>query len=278
LCDRLGAIFKTWRCFLRNLTPFIAFLAILALSDFVRPQQPPLAQSGSANATPNTPSPDKDGFYKQTSGIVAPVLVRPIAVVDSHGLVKNCAPRTVVISAVITANGAAGVQEPQQATDPNCESAAIDAIERSGFEAGKLNDRPVPVLVCLGVSFLDDAEEILPRVQPCPENLGTTTFDGRSVYRVGGAVKVPVVTSQPIAKFSDEARRKHYQGACVLGLVVDTQGHPQNVNILRALGMGLDEKAMEAVRGYRFKPATLSGIPVPVSITVEIDFHLYKWP
>jgi TonB family protein len=240
----------------------------------MRAQQPPFPQAGSASATSNTPSPDNDGFYGQDPGIVVPLLVHPMAVVGSQDLVKNCAPQTVVISAVINTDGAAGVREPQQVADPACESAAIKAIEGSGFEPGTLNNKPVPVLVCLSVSFLEDAERVLPRIQSCPENLGTATFDGHSIYRVGGAVKAPVITRQPMAQFSDEARRARYQGACVLGLLVDAKGNPQNVRILRALGMGLNEKAMEAVRGYRFKPSTLNGIPVPVTITVEIDFHL----
>jgi TonB family protein len=266
---------------LRNLTLFIAFLAIFASSNSVQAQQSLLTQAGSANATLNAPSPDKDGFYEQGPGIVAPVLVRPAAVTSFPGFddpLKKCAPRSVVISAVIDTSGAAGVREPQQAPYHSCETVVIEAIKRSGFDAGTMNDNPVPVLVCLGVSFLEGADKVLPRIQPCPENLNSATYNGHSIYRVGGAVKLPVVTIQPAAKFSDEARRRKYQGVCVLGLVVDTQGNPQNVHILRTLGMGLDEKAMEAVRGYRFKPATLNGIPVPVSITVEIDFHLYKWP
>jgi len=104
------------------------------------------------------------------------------------------------------------------------------------------------------------------------------TFDGQSVYRTGGAVKAPVPTFQPVARFSDEARRAKYQGVCLLALIVDTQGNPKQVHVIRTLGMGLDEKAMEAVRDYRFKPATLNGTSVPVTITVEIDFHLYERP
>jgi TonB family protein len=61
----------------------------------------------------------------------------------------------------------------------------------------------------------------------------------------------------------------------MITLIVDAQGVPQNVRVLRALGKGLDEKAMEAVRRYRFKPAMNDGKPVPVMITVEVNFRLY---
>lgn len=99
---------------------------------------------------------------------------------------------------------------------------------------------------------------------------------GGGVYQIGGGVSKPVLIFQPEAEFSDEARRAKYQGVCLISLIVDAQGNPQNVHVIRTLGMGLDEKAIEAVRKYKFKPALKDGrMPVPVMITVEVDFHLY---
>jgi len=99
---------------------------------------------------------------------------------------------------------------------------------------------------------------------------------GGGVYQVGGRISAPVPIFQPEAEFSDEARRAKYQGVCIIALIVDAQGNPQNVHVIRTLGMGLDEKAMEAVRKYKFKPAMKDGkTPVPTMITVEVDFHLY---
>jgi len=99
---------------------------------------------------------------------------------------------------------------------------------------------------------------------------------GGGLATVGGRVSAPVPLFQPEAEFSDEARRAKYQGVCLVGLIVDAQGNPQNVHIVRALGMGLDEKAMEAVRKYKFKPAMRDGkTPVPVYVNVEVNFRLY---
>jgi TonB family protein len=96
------------------------------------------------------------------------------------------------------------------------------------------------------------------------------------LYQVGGRVSAPVAIFQPNAEFSDEARRAKYQGVCIVALIVDTQGNPQNVHVTRSLGMGLDEKAIEAVQQYKFRPALLDGrTPVPVAITIQIDFRLY---
>ena len=60
-----------------------------------------------------------------------------------------------------------------------------------------------------------------------------------------------------------------------LQLIVDAEGNPQNVHVTRPLGMGLDEKALEAVRQYKFKPAMYQGHPVAVQIIVNVDFHLH---
>jgi TonB family protein len=99
---------------------------------------------------------------------------------------------------------------------------------------------------------------------------------GGGPYRAGvGGVTNPVPVSTPEAEFSDEARRAKYQGAVMVTMVVDARGVPQSPRVVQSLGMGLDEKALEAVRRYRFKPAMKDGKPVPVIITVEVNFRLY---
>jgi TonB family protein len=58
-------------------------------------------------------------------------------------------------------------------------------------------------------------------------------------------------------------------------MVVGADGRPQQVRVQRSLGMGLDEKAIEAVRQWKFEPAKLNGQSVPVQINVEVNFRLY---
>jgi TonB family protein len=104
--------------------------------------------------------------------------------------------------------------------------------------------------------------------------LGSDRGAGDRIYQPGGEVSSPIPISTPEAEFSDEARRNKFQGICMIALVVDAHGNPQNPRVIRALGMGLDEKALAAVLRYRFKPAMKNGRPVPVAITVEVDFRL----
>ncbi len=98
---------------------------------------------------------------------------------------------------------------------------------------------------------------------------------GGGLYHVGGGVSPPVLIYSVDAEFSDEARRAKYQGVSVVSLIVDAHGLPQRIRVVRKLGMGLDEKAVEAVRQYKFKPSMLQGKPVPVEITIEVNFHIY---
>jgi TonB family protein len=107
-------------------------------------------------------------------------------------------------------------------------------------------------------------------------NSGWGPGDGNSIYVPGQVgVVAPALIYAPEAEFSDEARRNKYQGVCMVAVIVDTHGNPQNLRVIRALGMGLDEKALEVIRRYRFKPGTKDGKPVPVQITVRIDFNLF---
>src|SRR5580698_4552054 len=98
---------------------------------------------------------------------------------------------------------------------------------------------------------------------------------GGGAFRPGRGVTAPRVIYQTDPEFSEEARKAKYQGTCVLGLVVDANGHPTNIRVINALGMGLDQKAIESVKNWKFEPGQKDGHAVPVEIAVEVDFHLY---
>jgi TonB family protein len=95
------------------------------------------------------------------------------------------------------------------------------------------------------------------------------------IYHVGGDVSAPQLIFAPNPEYSKEARRAKYQGICVITTVVDPEGNPQRVQVVRHLGKGLDQKAVEAVRQYRFKPGMLNGKAVAVEVNIEVNFRLY---
>jgi TonB family protein len=98
---------------------------------------------------------------------------------------------------------------------------------------------------------------------------------GGGVFRVGGGVSAPRVIYKLDPEYSTEARQAKYQGTVVLSVIVDADGHTRHVQVARSLGMGLDEKAVEAVRQWRFEPARKDGRPVPVMVDVEVAFRLF---
>ncbi len=98
---------------------------------------------------------------------------------------------------------------------------------------------------------------------------------GGGIMNVGGGVSAPTLVSRVDPEFTEEARSANFQGNVAIQLVVDQQGNPQNIHVVRRAGMGLDEKAMEAVREYRFHPAMYQGHPVAVQIVIDVDFHLH---
>lgn len=98
---------------------------------------------------------------------------------------------------------------------------------------------------------------------------------GGGVYRVGGGVSAPRVVYSPDPEFSEEARKAKYQGTVLLWVTVGADGLARDIRIVRSVGMGLDEKAVNAVKLWRFEPARKDGQAVAVQISVEVAFRLY---
>jgi TonB family protein len=97
---------------------------------------------------------------------------------------------------------------------------------------------------------------------------------GGGPYSVGGGISEPIPTYVPLPAYSEEARKAKYQGNVVLWIVVDAQGNVTDARVVRPLGLGLDEKAVETVQTWKFKPAMRNGVPVPVRVSVEVFFRL----
>jgi len=98
---------------------------------------------------------------------------------------------------------------------------------------------------------------------------------GGGAFRVGNGVSAPRALDTPDPEYSEEARKAKYQGVVVLWLIVGPDGKPRDIRVSRPLGMGLDQKAIEAVQRWRFEPAMKDGRPVAVQINVEVNFRLY---
>jgi TonB family protein len=93
-------------------------------------------------------------------------------------------------------------------------------------------------------------------------------------FSVGGGVTSPVVVARVEPEYSEEARKARFEGSVLLAAVVRKDGKIDVVNILRSLGFGLDQNAIEALKKWRFRPGTKNGVPVDVRLNVEVSFHI----
>ena len=156
--------------------------------------------------------------------------------------------------------------------DPLLGKSATDAVRKWEYVPFDMSGRPVAVTTSVIFAFnLDGAGR--PNVsatfkQPPRPDLGP-------VLKVGDGVSAPKAIYSPEPDYSKEAQKIKYQGSCVLKLIVGPDGKTYDIKVDRSLGDGLDGKAIEAVRRWRFQPALKDGKPVAVAISVEVDFHLY---
>lgn len=97
---------------------------------------------------------------------------------------------------------------------------------------------------------------------------------GGGAYRIGGGVSPPSVIFKVEPEYSEEARKAKFQGTVVLFVIVDEHGNPKDLRVIRPLGLGLDQKAIEAVEKWKFSPGKKDGKPVPVQATIEVNFRL----
>ena len=156
-----------------------------------------------------------------------------------------------------------------------------------------MTSRPLFVLITLLLAstalFGQDSPKDLTPTPPAASSDAEPQADASGIYKAGGAVTPPKVTFSAEPTYSQKARAKRLEGFCTIGLIVDGHGNPQNIRVIKSLAEGLsddersaalslDEKAIKAVRKYRFEPSMLHGRPVPVHISVEVHFQIVPGP
>jgi TonB family protein len=115
-----------------------------------------------------------------------------------------------------------------------------------------------------------------------PKGLQIVEIDPAGVMRpekirveLSGHVTPPRALFTPEPEYTEAARHERYQGVVVLGIVIDSTGKVRAPNILRPLGMGLDDSAVSSILTWRFDPAKVDGKPVAVAMNIEVAFNLY---
>ncbi len=110
------------------------------------------------------------------------------------------------------------------------------------------------------------------RAQTQPPSDSEKATNPNAILKVGGDVSAPRVIYGPEPEYTDEPQKAHFTGTCVLSVVVDPNGLPRDIAVKKSLGVELDERAIAAVRRWRFSPATKDGAPVAVIVSVEVLF------
>ncbi len=245
---------------------------VLLFADTALPQQqpPPLAGGEGPSANPSQPRPDSNGAYFAVPGIVTPVVIERAAVEYPVNVPEGAIDGLTVLKLVVGTDGLATDISVVSSHGDAFDQAAIDAIRRSKFDPGTLNGDPVPVHIFARVRFFADKRETYPRIVAHfglgagPGALSTRNYD-----------KPPIAIYMAPAEFSERARKAKYQGVALVSAIINEEGLPTDVKVIRSLGMGLDEKAIESVYRSRFRPATKDGAPVAAQITIEVNFRLY---
>jgi TonB family protein len=119
------------------------------------------------------------------------------------------------------------------------------------------------------------ANELSNRAAAIRKALVQPSAPPEGVYRIEGGVQSPRPISKTEPTYSDDARAAKLAGTSVLRIVIGADGVVRSPQIVRPLGLGLDESAIEAVNKWRFTPGTKDGRPVPVLATVEVNFRLF---
>jgi TonB family protein len=103
----------------------------------------------------------------------------------------------------------------------------------------------------------------------------SAAVENQDIHQVGGAVLPPKVIHAPMPKYTNAARRARLEGHCIVELVVDAEGRPQDIHVKKTLDEGLDKNAIKAVKKYRFTPATMNEKPVAVLLDIDVHFLIY---
>jgi TonB family protein len=269
---------------------FVALFAGLGASIFAEQQTSPSAPPPVPDAQPA-----KVMVYTMGPGVTAPELIPVIQAPIPNEKCKKKVNAEILLSTYIDAAGVPNNITLLQPNGSELDEMAFKIVAEDRFKPGTYNGAPVAVAMTAEVTLRTCIEEkedssgrktnqmrlrSLPEQQfkplDNPPMEAVLSPGAINTFKMAGGVSPPRILIDATPEFTDEARRAKYQGVCIVSLIVDAHGMPQNVRVVRPLGMGLDEKAVEAAKKFRFKPAMKNGVPVPVTINIEVNFRLYE--
>jgi len=226
------------------------------------PQPPPTpAPVAAANGKPTGPQ-------RVSSGMIAGNIISKVDPVYPDDVRAEHIQGTVVLLATISK---AGTIEKVRAVSGPVELVvcSIDAVRQWKYKPFLLNGEPTEVQTTINIHYALDGS-----AGSVGENPGRVDANPPPpLMKDGATAPIPIYQVEP--EFSAKARKAKKGGVVTVRMLVDKQGLPQNVHVVHGVGMGLDEKAVEAVKQYKFRPAKKDGQPVEEAINIEVNFKIF---
>jgi TonB family protein len=211
------------------------------------------------------PTPDQtaqEKVYRAGKDVIPPVLIHKVEPQYSQQALAVKLEGTVVVRAEIWPDGLVHNPRIIKSLGMGLDEKALEALQQWTFKPGEKDGQPVKVAASIEINFrLGQASE--------PDRTAQ-----QNLYRVGSGVIPPVPIHKVEPHYSPEALAAKLEGTVVVRAEIWPDGLVHNPQVTKSLGMGLDEKAIEALQQWRFKPGEKDGKPVKVAASIEINFRL----
>ena len=227
-----------------------------------KPTLQPASYKSPAATRQSTPAPDP---VHVAAGVIAGTKIFGVNPIYPPDAKANRIQGAVVIEVIIGKDGT--IQNINSVTGPDMlQESAIEAVRQWIYKPYLLNGQPTEVQSTITVNYT------LGPTDPDDQNDEASAITPK---KIGGSVSAPVLIYSVQAEYSPQAKADKINGKVLINLWVNEQGLPSHVHVLRGLGEGLDEKAVEAVKQYKFNPAMEDGKPVLVELSIEVKFQAF---
>jgi TonB family protein len=215
-----------------------------------------------------------DGVNRVGGGVTAPRLVAKTEPTYTEEDRQARVQGTVTLYIQVSPEGRATNMRVLRSLTPGLDQRAMEAVANWRFDPGMKNGLPVTVEANIEVNFrlLDDKEGAALAAQPRAVPAAI-----QQAAQVGGypaKTTTPRLIRKTEPEYTEEARKAKYQGTVTLTAVINAEGLAQDFRVVHSLGLGLDEKAIEAVKQWKFEPGTRDGKPVATMSIIEVNFRL----
>jgi len=224
------------------------------------------------------------GAFRIGGGVTAPQLIYRVEPKYPEEARKAGLEGTVVLYAVVDPDGMIHNMRIVRSLDPVLDENAMQAARQWKFKPGTKEGKPVPVAASIEITFrvLDHPDVGQKANQGSTGGLGTGAVGSKAgapappetVFLVGDGVVAPELIHRVEPEYTEEARRAGLEGTVTLTVAIEPDGMIRNLRVIRSLDGSLDQKAIQAVTQWKFKPGFKNGKPVTVNARIEISFRL----